>query len=377
MFAQTMTFPSVLEFALARIRDNRDAFGDEFPTRGYPAYETAPNNHWVASFWPGLLWHAVNATDDAALRAKAEALYPSFVDRLDQRIRLTHDLGFIYLLSCRVQWLLTGNQAARDTALRAAKELSQRFNPRGNYIQAWGEFGAGPEAGRMIVDCMMNLNLLYWASEQTGDDVYRDIARRHAAATQKYIVREDGSTYHTFFFDPQTGEPLYGKTHQGYADESLWSRGQAWAVYGFALSAHWLDDADFLATAEKVAERFLIDSPTEQTPLWDFRLPPDAPQYLDSSAGAITACGLLRLAKLTGNQTYHRQAETLVNTLIDNCLETEANRQGLLKHGAQHVPDGHTPDGYLIFGDYFFLEALLTLTGQSLDFWGPSQHVDP
>jgi unsaturated chondroitin disaccharide hydrolase len=268
--------------------------------------------------------------------------------------------------------MLTGDQAALETALRAAKQLSQRFNPQGNYIQAWGEVGEAPEAGRMIVDCMMNLNLLYWASEQTGDETYRELARKHAVSTQKYIVREDGSTYHTFFFDPQTGEPLYGETHQGYADGSLWSRGQAWAVYGFALTAHWLDDANFLITAQKVANCFLGDSPPDNVPLWDFRLPPDAPQYLDSSAGAIAACGLLRLAKLTGNKIYHQHAETLVNTLIDECLETEANRQGILKHGAQHVPEGHTPDGYLIFGDYFFLEALLTLSHRSLDFWGPS-----
>lgn len=369
---QQLSLQSALEYSLTYVRNNCRAYGDGFPTMGYPNYKITPNNNWVTSFWPGMLWLAYHVTDDAELRAQAETLYPSFVERLEKRVRLTHDLGFIYLLSCRAQWMLTGNKDARDTALWAAKELSRRFNPRGNYIQAWGEIGEAPEAGRMIVDCMMNLNLLYWASEQTGDDTYREVARNHAASTQKYIVRDDGSTYHTFFFDPDTGDPLYGKTHQGYADESLWARGQAWAIYGFALTAQWLDDADFLVTAQKVADRFLADSPPDKSPLWDFRLPSDAPQNLDSSAGAITACGLLRLAKLTDNEQYRRQAEIMLQSLIAECLDTDTGRQGLLKHGAQRVLTGETPDGYLIYGDYFFLEALFTLNGQSPDFWGPS-----
>lgn len=368
-----MDIQAALENSVRRVRNNYQAFEAEFPTRGYPVYKTAPNNHWVAGFWTALLWLTYNYTGDTDLRSKAEELYPGFVERLENRVRLTHDLGFVYMLSCRAQWMLTDSAEARETALWAAKELAKRYNPHGNYIQAWGEIGEEPEAGRIIVDCMMNLNLLYWAAEQTGDDTYREIARNHAAATKKHIVRADGSTYHTFFFNPQTGEPLYGKTHQGYADESLWSRGQAWAVYGFALTAHWLDDAGFLATAEKVANRFLAESPVDKVPLWDLRLPSDTPQYYDSSAGAIMACGLLRLAKLTGNNAYRQQAETLVQTLISECLETEPDRQGILKHGAQHVPHGHTPDGYIIFGDYFFLEALLMLTDRFPDFWGPSQ----
>jgi unsaturated chondroitin disaccharide hydrolase len=293
---------------------------------------------------------------------------------LEKQVDISHDLGFLYLLSARAEWMLTSNTEAHKTALWAAKELIKRFNPRGNYIQAWKKIGHETEAGRMIVDCMMNLNLLYWATEQTGDETYREIARKHAASTQEQIVREDGITYHTFFFNPQTGEPLYGRTHQGYADESLWSRGQAWAIYGFALTAEWLDDAGFLATAEKVAGRFLVETPADKTPLWDLRLPPTETPYLDSSAGSITACGLLRLAKLTGNDDYRRQAETMVNTLITECLGRDINNeQGLLKHGAQHVPAGDTPDGFLIFGDYYFLEALLTLTGnRPPDFWGPS-----
>lgn len=369
---QSTTIQAILEHALNQVKNNCCAYGLEFPTRGYPAYETAPNNHWVAGFWPGMLWLAHYATQDSELRAKAEALLPSFAERLKKRIDLSHDLGFLYTLSARAAWLLTGNRQARNLGLWAAQELGKRFNPRGNYIQAWGKIGEEPEAGRMIIDCMMNLPLLYWAGEETGDNVYREMAHRHATSTLFYLVRQDSSTYHTFFFNPQTGQPIGGKTCQGYADESLWARGQAWAIYGFALTAQWLDNADFLVTAQKIADRFLIESPADRTPLWDLRLSTDAPRYLDSSAGAIAACGLLCLAQLTGNDDYRQKAKTLVKTLSVECLETEPNRQGLLKYGAQHVPEGIVND-YLIYGDYFFLEALLMLTGQAPDFWGPAK----
>jgi unsaturated chondroitin disaccharide hydrolase len=368
--AQATPIQTILERALNQVKSNCSAYGLEFPTRGYPAYEIAPNNHWVAGFWPGMLWLAYYATQDPELRSKAEALLPSFAERLGRRVDLSHDLGFLYTLSARAAWLLTGNQQARDTGLWAARELSKRFNPRGNYIQAWGDIGEQPEAGRMIIDCMMNLPLLYWASEETSDNFYREIAHHHATSTLQYLVRQDGSTYHTFFFNPQTGQPIGGKTSQGFADESLWTRGQGWAIYGFALTAQCLDDPHFLETAQKVADRFLSESPPDKTPLWDSRLSPNAPQYIDSSAGAIAACGLLRLAHLTDHDHYRQQAETLVSTLIAECLETDATRPGLLKHGAQHVTQGATDD-YLIYGDYFFLEALLTLTGQAPDFWGP------
>jgi len=368
--SQSLTISDALTITLYRVKKNCHAYGLDFPTRGYPVYETAPNDHWVAGFWPGMLWLAYAATQEMDLRQQAEALFPSFIERLDQRIDLSHDLGFLYTLGARAIWILSRNQVARDLAIRAAQELVKRFNPHGNFIQAWGEIGAEPEAGRMIVDCMMNLPLLYWASEETGESAFGEVAHQHATTSMRFLVRPDGSTYHTFFLNPETGEPIGGKTAQGYADDSLWTRGQAWAIYGFALSAEWLNDAKFLATAQKTADCFLRNSPTNNTPLWDLRLPGNAPRYLDSSAGAIAACGLLRLAQLTGKSVYRQQAEMLVGTLIAECFETNDARTGLLKHGAQHVAKGLV-DEYLIYGDYFFLEALLTISDQALDFWGP------
>jgi unsaturated chondroitin disaccharide hydrolase len=361
-----------LELALNKVTANYDSYGLEFPTRGYPTYSTSPNDHWVAGFWPGILWLTYSVTRAPELRAKAEELLPSFVERLENRIDLSHDLGFLYTLSTCAAWQLTDNQQARDIGVRAAQELGKRFNQNGKYIQAWGDIGEEPEAGRMIIDCMMNLPLLYWASEVTGNTTYRDIAQHHAVSTRKYLVRQDGSTYHTFFLNPKTGQQVGGKTSQGHDDESLWSRGQAWGIYGFALTAQWLGSAVFLEVAEELADRFFAESPIDCTPLWDLRLPPGAPKYLDSSAGAIAACGLLRLAHLTNRTDYRQQAEILINVLCAECFESDTNQQGLLKFGAQHVPEG-IADEYLIYGDYFFLEALLTLNGQAPDFWGPSK----
>ncbi|MFN2151436.1 MAG: glycoside hydrolase family 88 protein [Anaerolineales bacterium] len=367
------TIQSTLITALNRVTENCYTYGLGFPTRGYPCYETAPNNHWVAGFWPGMLWLAYAATQDADLRQQAEALLPSFTERLDQRVDLSHDLGFLYTLSARPAWILTHNQAARNLGVRAAQELVKRFNARGSYIQAWGAIGEEPEAGRLIVDCLMNLPLLYWAAEETNDSTLGEIAHQHAATTLQYLVRPDGSTYHTFFLDPKTGDPVGGKTAQGYADDSLWARGQAWAIYGFALTAQWLNNAEFLFAAQKTADCFLRESPTDNPPLWDLRLPEKAPKFLDSSAGAIAACGLLRLSHLTGQHVYQQQAESLLDGLIAKCFETDDSRTGLLKHGAQHVMEG-LADDYLIYGDYFFLEALLTITDQVPDFWGPTNH---
>lgn len=363
----------ILNCALVRIQNNLQVFNPEFPISGYPQYKMTKNDNWETGFWPGMLWLAYSEIEDPELCAQAQFYLASFAHRLEKRIDISHDLGFLYTLSAKAEWMMTGNENARQLAINAAKELSKRYNPNGNYIQAWDNIGAAPEAGRMIIDCMLNLPLLYWASQQTGDSSYQEIACKHAISTKRFIVRKDFSTYHTFFFNPDTGEPLFGKTHQGYSDESLWSRGQAWALYGFALSAEWLNDPEFLWISQGVAHRFLFESPATQVPIWDFRLPKKEPQLYDSSAGAIAACGLIRLARLTGYEGYREQAITLLNTLIENCWETDPTKQGLLRHGALHIPGQDVPDGYLIFGDYYFLEALLSVTDQAPDFWGPTK----
>jgi unsaturated chondroitin disaccharide hydrolase len=226
------------------------------------------------------------------------------------------------------------------------------------------------EGGRMIVDCLMNLPLLFWASYETGDAKYADVALAHARTTLKYMVRADGTTFHTFFFDQATGTPIGGKTAQGYSDDSFWSRGQAWAIYGFALAADWTGDAGFLDAALRLAERFWSSLGYDLIPLWDFNLPPDAPHKRDSSAGAITACGMWKLAALTGDSSLRERAERLITRLIEACFESAPEAQGLLRDSSYNVNTGHAVEQFMPFGDYYFLEGLVKLSGIDVDFWG-------
>jgi unsaturated chondroitin disaccharide hydrolase len=360
--------------ALARIRRQHRAFGAEFPVVGQGTrYQLAENNHWLAGFWTGLLWLACAATGDEDLRVHAESLLPTFEERLEKRVHITHDLGFLFTLSARAQWQLTGDEVARQLALRAAHELVQRYRPGGRYVQAWGAVGDPEEGGRAIIDTLMNLPLLFWASAQSGERAYSRAAQAHAETSLRYLLRPDGAAFHTFFFDQESGEPVGPRTHQGYADDSLWARGQAWAIYGFALAAEWCDGLSFRDAAQRAARRFLVELPPDGVSIWDLRLPEDAPHYPDSSAGAIAASGLLRLARLEGSPDggeFGPAARKLLKALIAHCFETEPEAQGLLRHGTYHAHKGLGVDAYFICGDYFFLEALLATQEKAPDFWG-------
>jgi len=364
-----------LEYSLARIRRHSRTFGDRFPTIGEGSrYCLAGNDNWLAGFWTGLLWLAYTVTGEGDLRVQAESLLPTFRERLEKRVHITHDLGFLFTLSARAQWQVTGDEQARHLALLAAGELAKRYHPRCKCIQAWGQIGDPVEGGRAIIDTMMNIPLLFWAFQQTGDPEYHWPAREHAETSLRHLLRPDGTSYHTFFLDQETGEPVGPRTHQGYADDSLWARGQAWAIYGFALAAEWCEEPSFLEAARRAARRFVAELPLDGVPTWDLRLPNDAPRHPDSSAGAIAACGMLRLACLQGGQEgagFRDLACTLLDALIVHCLETEPEAQGLLRHGTYHAHKGLGVDTNFICGDYFFLEALLAVEAKAADFWGP------
>jgi unsaturated chondroitin disaccharide hydrolase len=368
-------FQSTLDESLERIARCHPAFGGLFPTVAEGGgYLLTENDHWLAGFWTGLLWLAYAAGGDEDLRAHAESLLPTFRERLERRVHITHDLGFLFTLSARAQWQLTEDEEARGLALQAADELVQRYRPAGRYIQAWGEVGDAQEGGRTIIDTVMNLPLLFWAAAETGDAKYQEAALAHAGTSRRYLLRPDGASYHTFFFDQATGEPLGPQTHQGYADDSLWARGQAWAIFGFAVAAEWSGERRFLQACQQAARRFVAESPPDGVPVWDLRLPAEAPHYRDSSAGAIAASGLLRLAnQVNGEQReeFRRLAFRLLSNLISHCFETRPDAQGLLRDGTYHAHKGWGVETNFICGDYFFLEALLAAQGQAPDFWGP------
>jgi unsaturated chondroitin disaccharide hydrolase len=364
---------SALSDALERVRRHHRALGNLFPTVGEGSrYQLTENDNWLTGFWTGLLWLAYAATGDEDLRAHAQALLPSFEERLDGRVHITHDLGFLFTLSARAQWQSTREEVARQLALRAARELLARCRPQGRYVQAWGEVGDAEEGGRIIIDTIMILPLLFWAADQEGDPRYRRAALDHAETSMRYLLRPDGATYHTYYLDQVTGAPIGPSTHQGYADDSLWARGQAWAIYGFAVAAEWSQEPRFVDASRLTARRFMAEMPPDGVPWWDLRLPENAPRYLDSSAGAIAAGGMLRLARLEGGQEseFYGLGVGLLDELVARCLETQAEGQGLLRYGTYHAHKGLGVEAYFIGGDYFFLEALLALAGQAPDFWG-------
>lgn len=362
-----------LDAALATVTRKLDkniiAFGDNFPGEACEngIWPRTENVEWTTSFWPGQLWLAWEMTGDEKYRIAAERYLPSYAERIENRIdTATHDLGFLYTLSCVSAWRLTGNESARRTALQAADVLMERFNATAKIIQAWGDLNDPEQQGRMIIDCNMNLPLLYWASQQTGDSRYADAATAHVQQAAKYIVRPDASTYHTYYMDIVTGEPRFGNTHQGYSDNSCWSRGQAWGIYGFLLNYRYTGDMHMVELSRSLAHYFINRLPEDEVCHWDLALlGTDAVR--DSSAAAIAACGLLELVKALPTLDEHRaryeeQALRMIQSLTDNYLAHDDEPcEGLLKHSVYHMASGKGVDECCSWGDYFYLEALVRL----------------
>jgi unsaturated chondroitin disaccharide hydrolase len=368
-------FTAILPMATRRIRHNYAAYGMFFPAYGSPtmdtAYKLTANQNWLAAFWSGLLWLVAHHSQDPDDVRRATSLLPSFIKRLDDDVRLNHDLGFLFTLSARAQWQYTADPLAHATALRAADVLLARFRPVGEFIQAWDDENNRDERGRFIIDCMMNLPLLYWATRETGKPDYAQAATAHAHTSARYLLRDDGSSYHTFYLNPETGQPIGPKTHQGHADDSLWARGQGWAIYGFTMAYEWTREPVFLEAAQSAAQCYMAEATPGMIVPWDFRLPIDSIAYPDSSADAIAAGGLLRLAAASGDLVYRENAECRLRVLVEKALDTRTSVQGLLRHGSQHVPHDYGVDTYTIFGDFFFLEAIMTFLNAAPDFWGP------
>jgi unsaturated chondroitin disaccharide hydrolase len=313
---------------------------------------------WVGGFWPGMLWLAWLDTGDDEFRRLAEQAAERLTPRLDDTS--THDLGFLFYPSWVTAWRLTGDERWRDGAIRAAGSMSTRYNAAGRYIRAWGELGTPDRDGRAIIDTMMNLDLLLWAGRETGDSRYTDLAVAHAETTAARFVRADGSTCHTFDFDPVTGAAIGQGTHQGYSETSCWSRGQSWAVYGFTTTYRRTGRSDFLATARTVADYFMAHLPDDGVPFWDFTSPYVPHDVRDSSAGAVAACGLLDLAAATGHQPYADAATRILRGLVDTCLTVKSCRaEAILARATSGRPQERGIEVSLPYGDYYFMEALL------------------
>ena len=332
------------------------------------------NVGWTTGFWTGQLWLAHELSGDPAFREVAERQLPLFANRLDERLDIDHhDIGFLYTLSAVAQARLTGSAEAREVGIRAAEQLYSRYLPSAGILQAWGDLNDPSEQGRLIIDCLMNLPLLHWASLQTGETRFAEAARRHAHNSLRTVVREDFTTFHTYFFDPITGEPRFGRTSQGLRDDSCWSRGQAWGLYGFALSYMLTRDEEFLTASRHLADYFLANLPQDLVVYWDFAFEDGDGEEKDSSAAAIAVCGLHELSKWLPEDEAVRYREAASAILVSLCRDY-ANTHGsgsnaLLLHGVYGKPGGDGVDEANLWGDYFYLESLTRHTRDWGLFW--------
>jgi len=353
--------PAAVAAALRTIDANRKTFGDRYPadtTTGGRYLPRDGNVGWTTSFWPGALWLAYDLSDRAEYRQAAAGHVRSFADRIAGRHDVeTHDLGFLYTLSCVVPWRRTGDPVAREAALAAADHLLTRVLHPAGIIQAWGDMSDPRQRGRTIIDSLMNTPLLFWASAVTGSPHYAEVARRHSEQLRDHILRPDNTTYHTFYWDPATGEPLRGETEQGSADESCWARGQAWGIYGFALNHRYTGDPTFREAARRCADYFLDHLPADGVAYWDLVFTDGSGEERDSSAAAIAVCGLLEL----GGERYQAAAGRILGSLIER-YANPGGSDALLLHGVYDKPKGVGVDEGNLWGDYFYLEALTRVT---------------
>jgi unsaturated chondroitin disaccharide hydrolase len=325
--------------------------------------------NWTSSFFTGMALLAWRETEDEYFLKQALRLAPYYSEKVFARhLDTHHDLGFLASLYSVALFKLTGDPHQHTTGLRAAEVLSQRFNEKGGFIRAWGRMDENnPKfpASMAIVDSLMNLPLLYWASRESGDEKFHQIAVRHADTVLKHFVRPDDSVVHAFHFDTETGQAVGPDNHCGFSKDSYWARGTAWAIYGFALSYGYTRQEKYLEASVRLAKKFITQRHIDGVPLWDFRLPADRPQVPDASASAITVCGIQELAR------HHAAAAELLaakNRLLERiCREDYLNASpecpAVLKNAYGDQP------AYSSWGDYFLMEALSRELKGEETFW--------
>ncbi|MEE1012800.1 MAG: glycoside hydrolase family 88 protein [Clostridia bacterium] len=331
---------------------------------------TMPPYGWTCGFWGGLLWWMYRYGKDSIFSETAAAAAERMDEGLSQFTPLGHDVGFQYLLTAIPDYNINGRERSRVAAIHAATILAGRFNLSGRYIRAWndGTGGIDPganKAGYAIIDCMMNLPLLYWASNETGDPRYKQIAMAHADTVAEKFIRDDGSSCHIVIFDPETGEVKDKPRGQGYAEGSAWSRGQGWAIYGFAMSYGYTGKKLYLEKALKVAEYFIKEMRDRETPPLDFRQPAE-PAYLDASAGVIAACGMVELQKWVDEEVcekLEKAIRALLRGAYSNC-DFSTEEQSILQNCSvlYHTrSEHHIP---LVYGDFYLAELLMKRRGE-------------
>ena len=327
-------------------------------------------NWWTNGFWGGIMWLLYQDTGEERYQEIARISERKLEKCFDQYYGLHHDVGFMYLPTAVADYRLTGNEEGRRIGMHAANLLAGRFNPVGKFIRAWNQNEDNDTRGWAIIDCLLNLSLLYWASEESGDPRFRQIAMMHADTVLANFVRPDGSVCHIVEFDPESGRMVKSYGGQGYGEGSSWTRGQGWAVYGFANSYTHTGKKEYLEAARKVADYCIANLPESGIIPVDFKQPPE-PAWEDSCAACVIACGLLEVARHVSDsekEKYENAAVKILRAIAENRADWTENCDAIVQNctGAYHSPEHNFT---MVYADYYFIEGLYKLAGIGRLLW--------
>lgn len=356
-----------LDLIIKNIDNNLDRYTEKFPSACTTnlKYRVKDNDDWTNGFWTGMLWLAYEYTGDKKYKEVAKLHTKSFKERYEKDYVLNHhDLGFLYSLSAVADYKITGDIEAKELGLKAANKLKGRYQSKGEFIQAWGDLSDENEY-RLIIDCFLNLPLLYWAYEETLDKSFLEIANNHFKTAINTVIREDLSTYHTYYFDRNTGESVKGVTHQGFRNDSCWARGQAWAVLGLPLNYKYNNNEDSKEIFKGVTNYYLNRLPEDLIPYWDLIFKKEDNEPRDSSSAVIVSCGIFEANNIFGSyenkEIYTKAAHEMLRNLINNYIADNEVSDGVLMHGVYSWQHNKGIDECNLWGDYFFMEALMRL----------------
>ncbi len=351
---------------VTKVTKTSQIMGSKFPTMtddsGRYAF-TQDTWRWVTGFWPGLLWLLYEDTKNPLFSNIALNCETQLDQALHDYVNLHHDVGFMWQLTSVKRYEMTKDMDARRRGLVAASHLASRFNIVGSFISAWNknDVNDSDPRGLSIIDSLMNLPLLYWASEETGDPRFRHVAIAHTETVLEHFIRPDYSVNHMVEFDPFTGEKIRVRSGQGQSTTSAWARGTSWAVHGLALAYKYTKNPRHLEAAQKVADFFIRELPDDNVPHWDFRVPREATTPRDTSAGMCAACGMLVLGSMLDDgsgEKYIAAANAMTKATYEHYGNWNNDSDGIIRGGTFNHPAGLGIDVSLIYGDYYYVEAL-------------------
>lgn len=356
-------FEDAILFAQGQVRRLIEKHPDFYPmytAEGAWKHEGTTWTRWSDGFLPGMMWiffkHLGADKSEARFWGEQAIRYSKPLEdrKTDAEV---NDLGFIFRSTYHRWYQCTRDNSVREVVIEAARTLVERFNEKGQYLPSLISDDS------VLIDSMMNVGIVFYAARETGDKRLREIATRHSITIRRFMVRADGSTAHEGIFDPETGEFLRQSTQQGYRGDSCWSRGLTWALYGFTLGYEYSRDPRFLHTAEMCADYYITHTPADGVPPWDYNAPLEERSVVDTSAGAVAAAGLLRLCRHISDPIkghfYWSTAIQVLRTLCSKYLaKGDESWEGVLKGGVYHMLNELGVGESVIWGDYFFVEAL-------------------